>query len=109
MEVDGGQGYLPRIANINRRLVMSQFALGKLGTNITPMTRATGIAIIPIMFVMFLSRGTTRDQDKRAADNSSKARCSHAGPPHNASTKAAQMIKKSSRAAGRGSLPVLTG
>jgi hypothetical protein len=32
------------------------------------------------VFGMLFLRGATHDQDKRAADNSSKARCSHAGP-----------------------------
>ena len=77
MEVDCGQGCLPRIANINGRLVMSHFALGKLRTEITPMTRAMGVAIIPIVLGMLFLRGVTRDQDKRAADNSSKARFPH--------------------------------
>jgi hypothetical protein len=57
---------------------------------------------------MLLLRGATHDLDKRAAYNSNKSRCAHAGPHRNTSPNAGQVInsifKKSSEIAGRGEL-----
>ena len=77
MEGDWRQNFFPRIANIDRRLVMSHFALSKLRTQIPPMTRTLGLAIVPIVFGMLFLRATTYDQDKREADDSSNAGFSH--------------------------------
>lgn len=77
MEVDWGQDCLPRIANIDWRLVMPNFTLGKFRTEITPMTRSMGVAIIPIVIGMLFLRGTNHGQGKREADNSSEARLLH--------------------------------
>jgi hypothetical protein len=61
VEVDSGQGCLPRNANINGRLVMSKFALRKLRTEVTPMAGTMALAIIPIVSAMLFLRAATHD------------------------------------------------